>query len=157
MRMRLKYRKLRGMKARLHVKEFYLYPLNQSRGKHTIPSNKPFLLQETILLALFLLLLSYEVSCKPREDITKAVDSSALAQRSSALSPNSSRIRPWSLFKRHSFSKCEKPRFMVNGKLVLECKRGSFDCFDPLLGAGDGKCMSIRDRNNVVVGCRCNQ
>ena len=46
---------------------------------------------------------------------------------------------------------------MVNGKLVLECKRGSFDCFDPLLGAGDGKCMSTRDRNNVVVGCRCNQ
>ena len=91
-------------------------------------------------MALFLLLLSYEVSCKPREDITKAVDSSALAQRSSALSPNSSRIRPCSLFKRHSFSKCEKPRFMVNGfKLVLECKRGSFDCFDPLLGAGDGK------------------
>ena len=41
---------------------------------------------------------------------------------------------------------------MVNGKLVLECKRGSFDCFDPLLGAGDGKCMSTRDRNNVVVG-----
>ena len=76
-------------------------------------------------MALFLLLLSYEVSCKPREDITKAVDSSAFAQRSSALSPNSSRIRPWSLFKRHSFSKCEKPRFMVNGKLVLECKRGS--------------------------------
>ena len=106
-------------------------------------------------MALFLLLLSYEVSCKPREDITKAVDSSALAQRSSALSPNSSRIRPWSLFKRHSFSKCEKPRFMVNGKLVLECKRGCFDCFDPLLGAGDGTCVSITDRNNVVVGCRC--
>ena len=44
---------------------------------------------------------------------------------------------------------------MVNGKLVLECKRGSFDCFDPLLGAGDGTCVSITDRNNVVVGCRC--
>ena len=44
---------------------------------------------------------------------------------------------------------------MVNGKLVLECKRGCFDCFDPLLGAGDGTCVSITDRNNVVVGCRC--
>lgn len=114
-------------------------------------------LQENILLALFLLLLSYEASCKPREDITNAVHSSALAQRSSALSPNSSRIHPWSRFKRHSFSKCEKARFLVNGKLVLECKRGSFDCFDPLLGAGDGTCESIRDGNNVVVGCRCRQ
>ena len=113
-------------------------------------------LQENILLALFLLLLSYEASCKPREVITKAIHSSALPP-SPALSPNSSRIHPSSRFKRHSLSACEKPRFMVNGKMVLECKRGCFDCFDPLLGAGDGKCMSIRDRNNVVVGCRCNQ
>ena len=113
-------------------------------------------LQENVLLALFLLLLSYEASCKPREAITKAIHSSALPP-SPALLPNSSRIHPWSRFKRNSFSECEKTRYMVNGKLVLECKRGSFDCFDPLLGAGDGKCMSIRDRNNVVVGCRCNQ
>ena len=113
-------------------------------------------LQENILLALFLLLLSYEASCKPREVITKAIHSSALPP-SPALSPNSSRIHPSSRFKRHSLSACEKQRFMVNGKLVLECKRGCFDCFDPLLGAGDGKCMSIRDRDNDVVGCHCNQ
>ena len=113
-------------------------------------------LQENILLALFLLLLSYEASCKPREVTTKAIHSSALSP-SPALSPNSSRIHPWSRFKRHSFSKCEKGRFLVNGKLVLECKRGCFDCFDPLLGAGDGTCVSIRDRNNVVIGCRCRQ
>ena len=113
-------------------------------------------LQENILLALFLLLLSYEASCKPREAITKAIHSSALPP-SPALLPNSSRIHPWSRFKRHSFSECEKTRYMVNGKLVLECKRGCFDCFDPLLGAGDGTCVSIRDKNNVVVGCRCNQ
>ena len=112
-------------------------------------------LQENILLALFLLLLSYEASCKPREVITKAIHSSALPP-SPALSPNSSRIHPSSRFKRHSFSKCEK-WFMVNGKLVLECKRGCFQCFDTLLGAGDGRCESIRDRNNVVVGCRCRQ
>ena len=113
-------------------------------------------LQENILLALFLLLLSYEASCKPREAITKAIHSSALPL-SPALLPNSSRIHPWSRFKRHSFSECEKTRYMVNGKLVLECKRGCFDCFDPLLGAGDGTCVSIRDKNNVVVGCRCRQ
>ena len=109
-------------------------------------------LQENILLALFLLLLSYEASCKPREAITKAIHSSALPP-----SPNSSRIHPWSRFKRNSLSECEKTRYMVNGKLVLECKRGCFDCFDPLLGAGDGTCVSIRDKNNVVVGCRCRQ
>ena len=113
-------------------------------------------LQENVLLALFLLLLSYEASCKPREAITKAIHSSALPP-SPALLPNSSRIHPWSRFKRNSFSECEKTRYMVNGKLVLECKRGSFDCFDPLLGAGDGTCVSIRDKNNVVVGCRCRQ
>ena len=113
-------------------------------------------LQENILLALSLLLLSYEASCKPREVITKAIHSSALPP-SPALLPNSSRIHPSSRFKRHSLSECEKRRFMVNGKLVLECKRGCFDCFDPLLGAGDGTCVSIRDKNNVVVGCRCRQ
>ena len=113
-------------------------------------------LQENILLALFLLLLSFEASCKPREAITKAIHSSALPP-SPALLPNSSRIHPWSRFKRNSFSECEKTRYMVNGKLVLECKRGAFDCFDPLLGAGDGTCVSIRDKNNVVVGCRCRQ
>ena len=115
-------------------------------------------LQENILLALFLLLLSYEASCKPREVITKAIHSSALPP-SPALLPNSSRIHPWSRFKRHSFSGCEikKPRYMVNGKLVLECKRSCFDCFEPLLGAGDGTCVSIRDKNNVVVVCRCRQ
>ena len=113
-------------------------------------------LQENILLALFLLLLSYEASCKPRGVITKAIHSSALPP-SPALSPNSSQIHPWSRFKRHSISTCVKNRFMVNGTVFLECAGYCFDCFDPLLGVGDGTCVSIRDRNNVVVECRCRQ
>ena len=46
---------------------------------------------------------------------------------------------------------------MVNGKVVLECKRGCFECFNPMFGAGDGKCEGIRDRNNDVVECHCKQ
>ena len=111
------------------------------------------LIQEAAIFALVILFLSYETTCSPQNLKRQAIDT-RLSPRSQFGSENNS-----TRFKRHINADdcCVKRRFYSNGRVSFECMSEHPDCFAKTnaWSSSFGLCVSIVNRKNIVIGCRC--
>jgi len=127
--------------------------LIQSQWQILKPIECHLFIQEAATFALVILFLSYETTCSPQNLKRQAIDT-GLSPRSQLGSENNS-----TRFKRHINADdcCIKRRFYSNGRVSFECRSEHPDCFTKTnaWSSSFGLCVSIVNRKNIVIGCRC--
>lgn len=116
--------------------------------------------QQSAIFTLVILLVSYETTCWPRDDVNKQGIESALPRWNvHAAETNSLSNTVASRSKRQIAIDecCVKKRLYSNGRVSFECRSEHPDCFAKSNASSPsfGLCESVRNSQNVVINCRC--